>query len=976
MRRSQHRLLPFLVSAIAVGASIVPAAAQVAVRREFHVPAQSLDVTLRAIALAAHQNVVAPSNLLIGRAAPALQGRYTPAEAVRLVLVGSGLHAERVGDSLIIRAGEAGPAIPVTSEAEIVVTGTRIRGAGPVGASVITIDRKAIESSGYATTQQIVQSLPQNFGGGPNEGTTGVAGGSNAGLNVAFGSSVNLRGLGPSSTLVLLNGNRPPLGGFSGLFADLSLIPVSAIERIEVLSDGASAIYGSDAVAGVVNVIPRDKFQGFETSFRYGSADGDESEVQASAILGKSWSSGHVVLAYEYNRHSNLSADDRAYATEDLRTFGGADHRSLYAAPGTIVAGSSTYAIPAGQNRSQLTPGQLVAGTANRGDQWRGADLIPSQNRHSLYATGSQELASHLSVYGELLFSDRRAFDHDRATDQTSVSVSSTNPFYIDPVGTGRPVQVRYDFNADLGHETTASHVRALGTLAGLKSDLGRWEVDLHGTYGVQTEYVFYGNLVNSARLGLALADTDPATAYNVFGDPHSTSQGTIDAVRGSTTGASRYRLWSTIARVDGPLFHLPAGDVKLAFGGEYRSELFTTPLSPSDTSTLTPTQTSTDGLPGERHIKALYGELLVPLFGPDQHVPLLQRLDFSAALRTEHYSDFGATTNPKLGLSWMPARDLTLRGTYGTSFRAPSFNDLRQGKSYTLYFAYPLDDPASPTGTTNALILRGNNPNVGPETARTFTAGFDYRPAFLPGVHLTTTYFDIRYRNRISDPSSQLLTVLVRRAQFAPIINTSPTAAQIASYYASPFFDDFVGVPASAVTTIVDGRTQNLSVQHERGVDFDIGWNGAALGGHAEIGLEGTRLIKLDQSLTATTPATSILDTIGNPVDLRLRGHVGWTGRRIASSLAVNYVGSYTNNGLTIPVPVSSWTTVDLSLRYTIPKGGSLGGLTLGLSATNVFDRDPPYAESVTGPTAVGFDPENANALGRVVALTLTKAW
>lgn len=147
---------------------------------------------------------------------------------------------------------------------------TRVRGKAP--AAVITIDRKAIDDNGFATTQQIAQSIPRNVMDGMNEATAvGGALGQNTGSNATRGSSINLRGLGPTSTLVLLNGERPPLGGFAGAFADISMIPATVIERIEIVADGASAICGSDAVAGVVNIVPRLDFTGGEASARIGT---------------------------------------------------------------------------------------------------------------------------------------------------------------------------------------------------------------------------------------------------------------------------------------------------------------------------------------------------------------------------------------------------------------------------------------------------------------------------------------------------------------------------------------------------------------------------------------------------------------------------------------------------------------------------------------------------------------------------------
>jgi iron complex outermembrane receptor protein len=979
MTRRHNRLLPFLVSAMAVGATAVPATAQGAPRRVFHIPAQSLDATLRAIALVGRQNVVAPSELLDGHVAPALDGRYAPTEAVRLVLLGSGLHAQWVGTSLIIRAGEAEQHEAPDGQTDIVVTGTRIRGSGPVGSSVVVIDRKAIEASGYGTTQQIVRSLPQNFNGGPSDATANIiaSGGTGAGLNTTSGAAVNLRGLGASSTLLLLNGNRPPLGGFSGVFGDLSLVPVSAVDRIEVLGDGASAIYGSDAVAGVVNVITRDRFVGFEATARFATADGDSQEEQASVIYGRKWNSGHFVLSYEYDKRGRLAADDRAYATEDLRAFGGSDHRSEFAAPGTIIAGDgSTYAIPTGQNGTGLNPALLVAGTVNRGDQWRGADLLPLQERHAVYGSASQDLLPGLTLYGEALFAARRAITRLRETDFSEVTVPTTNPFYVDPIGTHEDVGIEYAFQADLGQETTTAKVTALASLVGLKAQVHSWNFDVHANYGVQVERARTANIVNTARLAVALADTDPATAYNLFGGPHSTPQATIDAVRGSYATNSRYRMWSLTVRADGPLLALPAGDVKLAIGGERRQELFVDRPSPDDTASLKPVLSSVTDLPGERKITAGFAEIFVPMFGSGAQVPLIEKLDLSIAGRIEHYNDFGTTTNPKLGLSWQPVGGLTLRGSYGKSFRAPGINDLRQGRGISLYFSYPLNDPASPTGTTNALVLRGNDPKLRPERATTWTAGFDLRPSFASGLHLTATYFNIDYRDRIGTAAANLLSFLVNRPIYQGIITDAPSAVTVASYYANPVFINPFRIPASAIGVLIDARTTNLSVVKERGIDFDLGWDGPVIGGDGSISLSGTWLASIKQQITATSPAIDVVDTLGSPVDLRMRGAAGWSRNGLAVFAAANFVNSYFDRSNKVVRKIPTYTTFDLSLRYRVPDDNALAGFTLALSATNLFDRDPPFVERTLGATAVGYDPEQADALGRVIAIQLTKAW
>jgi hypothetical protein len=303
MRNRQAGRAFFGLSAAAAAAlCAVPAVAQETAARRYQLSGQALGSALRNVSVSSGQAIVAPSDLVAGKTSRALVGTYSAEDAVARLLEGSGLVAVRVGNALVIRRQSAESAQDAPGDREgaggedILVTGTRIRGRAPVGAQVISIDRKAIEQSGRGTVQSLLQTIPQNFGGGPGETTNGVARG-NADLNGTYGSGVNLRGLGVSSTLVLLNGERPPMAGLAGVFTDLSMIPLSAVERIELLADGASALYGSDAVAGVVNIVPRDRFTGLETSARYGRADG-LNEIQFSGIAGLGWSSGHAVLAY------------------------------------------------------------------------------------------------------------------------------------------------------------------------------------------------------------------------------------------------------------------------------------------------------------------------------------------------------------------------------------------------------------------------------------------------------------------------------------------------------------------------------------------------------------------------------------------------------------------------------------------------------------------------------------------------------
>jgi iron complex outermembrane receptor protein len=947
--------------------------------RDYDMPAQDLGAALRQVGTVSGRSVVVATDLVAGLQAPALKGRYTPDDAVAALLRGTRLHAVTVSGALVIERDPDGGSASPDQPSEILVTGTRIRGKAPVGSPLVVIDRKTIQQSGLSTTQAIAQSIPQNFGGGMNEATAaGGTVGQNTGYNGTRGSSINLRGLGPSSTLILLNGERPPLGGYAGALADISMIPASAIERIEIVPDGASAIYGSDAVAGVVNIVPRLDFTGVEVSGRIGTADGDSQEYQASLFAGTHWKGGRAMIAYEYYDRDRLRAADRSFATDDLRRFGGLDHRVAYASPGTIYAGGTSYAIPSGQNGIGLTRAQLTPGTVNLADSWTGADILPQQRRHSLFASVSQDLGSGLRFYANGLASIRTFDEADRPNNNARRTVPVTNAFYVDPIGTHQPIGVQYGFQRDLGNESRRGIASAFGGTAGLEGRLGGWSITAAATYGREYERYTNYNLVNTARLALALADPNPATAYNLLGDGPSTNPATIASIHGWYDQSDVNSVWSSTLRADGPLVALPAGDVRLAVGGEYREEHYIDRGGTTYVSSLAPHYSAPIPLGGPRHVKAAYAELLVPVFGGDATLPGFHRLDLSAAVRTERYSDFGGTTNPKFGIAWEPVAGLTVRGSYGTSFRAPSFADLRQDPSSRLIFSYTIPDPQAPSGQSNVIVLRGNDPDLKPERATTWTLGADLKPGFLPGAHAGLTWFNVDYRDRIASPSTQLFSFLVNRSVYAGITETNPSAARVAELYASPFFNNFLNIPQSAsFAAVVDARLQNLSVVKQSGLDMDLGYGFALAGGRADIGAAGTYIFHIRQSLTPTAPVTDVVGVLGNPVDFRARGHLTWTKNGFDAAVFANYVDGYTNKLNATPQHVDSWTTFDLTLGYRFrAAGGALKGLRVSLAATNLLDRDPPYAAYFIGTLTAGYDPENASAIGRVVSLQVTKSW
>ena len=480
MRR--NFLAAVLAASTAPIALHAPVAYAQADQQSYDIAPQRLAGALREYSQVSGRDVIASSSLLEGKRNRKVRGRLSPDAALSRLLSGTGLIPELVDGTLVLREGNGdvaangstGGSTDNIASSEIIVTGSRIRGAGPTGSPVVTLDRQAIEKSGYGSVQQLLQSLPQAFGGGSNEATTGATTRNGTGNDATLGSSINLRGLGTSSTLVLIDGSRPALGGVGGLFADISLIPMGAVERIEVLTDGASAIYGADAVAGVVNVRLRNRFEGAETMLRAGTADGDMSEVQFSQLLGKRWSSGHVVLAYQFSNRSALAGAKRDYFREDLRPFGGPDFRSTTSVPGTIrAANDQIFGIPAGQDGTALTAAQLLPGVQNQRDGRAESDILPRQRVHSLYGGGELAITDGLTLRANVLAA-QRDFRRIAKGDFLRVSrVPVTNPFYVDPIGTNQPVQVTYSFANDMGREIRSGRVRAINVSGGFEQRLG-----------------------------------------------------------------------------------------------------------------------------------------------------------------------------------------------------------------------------------------------------------------------------------------------------------------------------------------------------------------------------------------------------------------------------------------------------------------------------------------------------------------------
>lgn len=970
----------YLAALLATGSGLaigVPNALAQTGQANYDIAAQRLADALREYSRITGRDVIAASSLVEGRRSTGVHGRLSADGALARLLSGTGLVAEDVDGALILREQKNG-AIADTRSAErpdeaIIVTGTRIRGTGPIGSPVATIDRETLDRSGRATLADFIQTIPQNFSGGPAEANVGTTARGSAASNIGYGTGINLRGLGTGSTLTLLDGTRPALGGASGAFADISMLPSIAVERLEILTDGASAIYGSDAVAGVVNIRFRGRFEGAETRLRVGTADGGYGEVQIGQIAGAAWGTGHLVLAGEYYRRGSLGSEERLFASEDLRPFGGPNLRSNFSNPGTIVAANGQrFLIPRGQDGTALTPAQLVpSADFSRGDARRHVDILPRQKSMSFYASGEQQLGDHVSLFARGLYAERDFEARRRIIGVSQQIVTPANPYYVDPIGTGQNISVYYDPVADFGPEGVQGTVKALNAAFGARADIGGWNIELSGGHGLQRDGYDGVNIVHLLRLASAIASSDPAKAINLFGDGAVNSPALIDGLRGSFAVRTRYRSWTAALRADGRLFALPAGDVKLALGAEWRDDRLTY-RETIDIVSDTPQNRSAAGLPDKRIVKALYGELAIPVFDADGRFP--GSLSVSASARYEDYSDVGDTANPKFGARWEPLPGLALRASYGRSFRAPFFDEL-VGTANARYQTFRIADPAAPTGQTAVLLLLGFRPDLGPEKATSWTAGFDFEPRFLPGAKLSLTWFDIRYRDRIASANSFLQQFFTRRDVYAGLIDDTPDPSLVAALFVNPSFSNPIGIAQSDVMAIVDARTRNLSRSTVRGLDFDLAYSKPVAGGSLSLALGGSRLFTIDNRITDAAPRNNVVGTLGAPVKLRLRGRAGVTLGAFDGGIGVNHVASYRNLAVNPAERVKAWTTVDLQL------GARIGdpdrrSFRLAFSVNNLFDQDPPYAQFRSTGVNIGYDPEQASAIGRSFALQAVIGW
>lgn len=648
-------------------------------------------------------------------------------------------------------------ATPAAEEelAEVVVTGTNIRGVAPVGEPIIELGRAEIERTAVVSVQQLLQTAAPQVNG------FGSAGQGNGSFEP------RLRSLGGSSsaaTLVLVDGHRINPGGGVANTADPNIIPVGAVERVEVLADGASAVYGSDAVAGVINIITRKNYQGTEFSGQMGFGDSYKTQ-DFNGLFGRSWGSGGMLASYQYSHRSNLFAGDRDFVQGNRSNSGagatgegGANFNTFACNPATVVPATGQPGAGLVFQSPYATGTGIVNNSTLNGlcSTVRAVDLLPDSMSHRVYLSAHQDIGERIKVGGSLVWGksqQRSQVSRGTITNVTVYGPGSTpaggvgqiNPFFVGPPGVTQET-ISYDFNRLLGPGAQTLNVQT-NLMASLTADveLGhtwvgnfmytvgdpRFSTTTTGVVSAPNAYLaingsavpggsLTGNLIGNALGSNTVVSRVPLTVNNAFNPFLAGAPGTSAAVmasllNGQSFSASERPLNDFVAKFNGTLFHIPGGDVKAAVGGEYFSlgqtsnAVVVSPLGGGTQSqdlysnTINKTRKVTSG----------FVEINAPLVSPEMGVPGVRSLVVDAAGRIDRYndlaSDVATTHNPKFGVNWEPIENLMLRAAYGTSFVAPTVGATQLGtvgSTITSYFGNGGAAFTLPQGYANSSAL------------------------------------------------------------------------------------------------------------------------------------------------------------------------------------------------------------------------------------------------------------------------------
>jgi outer membrane receptor for ferrienterochelin and colicin len=789
----------------------------------------------------------------------------------------------------------------------------------------------------------------------------------------AIGSaSVSLRGLGVDSTLILINGRRVTVSPFANnidvLFVDLNHVPLSTVERIEILKDGASAIYGSDAIAGVVNIILRKEVKGLELNVKSGyTADGGGEENKVSMHWGKDNESTRHVLMIDLFDRAAIFRDQRDYSSSaDFRSRGGFDRRSSSGYPGSFSLDSATYIEQAGQPAFAALPdaakqtyadsyGSDVcaadaitnssSGSVCRYDFNPSSSLTPEASRWAFSYLGDHFFSNTLSAFTELSFVNSSTTvlgAPSLANNDAFIAADNPNHPVVDlPLHPlyQLPLQIRrrlVEFG-DREKEVESDHYRLV---LGLEGVINGWDWDLVYS-NTQTSSVEKGSdgFVNSLRLQEAI----DSGLFNVF-EPSANSTTAISFIETTTRRKGKSKSSGVSAKLSKDIYALREGaNIVLALGVEYREDsLRDTPDAQYTRGEITGTDFTQAS--GGRNNTALFYEVLIPA---------TETLDIQLATRYEHYSDFGSTTDPKIALRWTPVDFLAVRASWGTAFRAPSLVQLELGPSKVSPALVDTQrcrataDPADCNPKEYNGIIQGN-PNLDPEQSTSSSVGLEWTINDDTRFNIDYWHFDVE-------------DLISRNAQF--IVNRFGLDPDFVVRGAAPV----AGVPGE-ISFFYDTYA-NFGGLETDGIDVYLSYVHSNRWGTFRFTPTMSYVLNLEESRPSGStysngePLFETIDLNGeysNP-ELRVELPLSWQRGQWLSSLRCNYIDSYRDNveGGADDRRVDDWLTIDARVDY---KG--FEKVILSVGASNITNKKPPLAQT----ESIGFDPAVHSAQGRFV--------
>lgn len=827
----------------------------------------------------------------------------------------------------------------------IEVTGSRIKRADMESASPVTVISAAqISMSGISNVENLLQEM--SF-------SAGVAGNATNAYWTSGGygtAQVNLRGLGIKRTLVLFNGRRV-VGGGTGANSsvDLNMIPTSMIERIEVLKDGASAVYGADAVAGVVNIITKKDFDGAQFSAKSGFTDkGDGQSQDISLTIGGDFDRGNAVVSVNYTNTEAVLQSDRI----DCAKFGTEDGTFQCFGSSTTEGGRALLADGTGVQFNQDPD------TATNGDnfgpydsQQHGFEWIPYLNavspmkRFNISSFVNYEVNDDINLSLETMYTNRRGAQIVTPRRLSGVQVSKD--FRYNP--TGQDLEITRRRNTELGAPFFFQETDTVRVVMGLDGELSNgWYWDVSYNYGRNTGTDGWTFDIAPDKAAQTLDDSI-CTYDNSNGIPcgdwfgvNELSQEVIDYVKYRREGTGGNQMTSFTANLTGDLMELPAGALGFALGAERRSE---EGWRDPDSTVLANGQE--DPISGEYDVTEAYIEFAVPILAD---MPLVQNLSAEIAARYSDYSTVGNKTTYKLGVTWNVNDVLMIRGVQSTAFRAPVITELFGGTNgENLRTIDPCENASGAIASnclaagvpanfiqdgTTILTSVGGNPELGAESADTTTVGIVWEPQFIEGMSTTLDYFNIKIEDSITSVNG---SDMLKLCYEDPVGNAQ-------------FCNTFTRHPVTKQVNELNQRPVNAAVESVSGVDFNVVYKVNLFGFDTKTNLDVTRLLNHESTPFAGQPTIDkvgfITEDQGSYTEWRSNFSFAVLSDDWTATYSLRYIGAAddVNGGDFDPLgkSVDAITYSDIAGSYRI-----IDGLTVSAGIDNIFDKKPPYLTS-----------------------------